>query len=228
MALINPIHGEMSGSIAGNTWSRNRGGQYVRQRTIPTDPNTPFQSARRSVFGQLAIAWSSLGEDQRAGWNQFAAQVPVTNKLGNVITLSGINWFVHVNTLQFLIGGVFISQPPTVPTLAQLTQPEVTVTVGAQIASVAFTDSDTWANQDGAFLIAQQGQNVSPGIVSYKSPFRIVGGIAGDGAAPPASPQDPGVLQFPVTAGAKNFWRFTAVLADGRPSPPTIVEATLA
>ncbi len=69
MALIKPIHGEMSGSIGGNTYAHNKGGQYVRQRTIPTQPNSQRQVAIRSYMSMAIDAWLNvLDANGRALW----------------------------------------------------------------------------------------------------------------------------------------------------------------
>ncbi len=60
MALIKPIHGEMKGSIGGNTWQGGKFGQVVRQRRKPVNPNSESQAARwysqdlrRTLTGQV-------------------------------------------------------------------------------------------------------------------------------------------------------------------------------
>ncbi|MBA7658243.1 hypothetical protein ES703_66192 [subsurface metagenome] len=40
MAIIQPILGSLRGSIGDNTFSHNRGGDYVRRRVSPTNPNS--------------------------------------------------------------------------------------------------------------------------------------------------------------------------------------------
>jgi len=84
-----------SGSLRGITASHNKGGLYFRGRTVPTNPNTARQQAIRSVTGGLTQDWSDmLTEAQRQAWRDYAANVPVMDKLGNSINLSGINWFI--------------------------------------------------------------------------------------------------------------------------------------
>ena len=83
MKFKGTLIGEASGSIASLTFSHNRGGQYVRQRTIPTNPNTVFQQAIRSLVSELTSRWqNTLTEAQRAAWDQYAVQVPLLDPLG--------------------------------------------------------------------------------------------------------------------------------------------------
>lgn len=228
MALIKPIHGQMSGSIAGNTYAHNKGGQYVRQRVVPTNPNTADQSQVRSVFAALAAGWSTgLTPTLRAAWDLFAANVPKINRLGDPVFTSGINWFIAVNALQFRVGGSFITAAPTTFALADLTQPSVSFDVATQLPSVSFTEADPWVSEDGAFLFIQMGRPVSGGVNFFRGPFRVTSGIAGDATTPPTTPQQPLSPPFVVSAGQSLFYRFTAIRADGRPSAPTIVKATL-
>jgi len=228
MALILPIHGQMSGSIGGNTFARNKGGQYVRQRVIPTDPATPAQQTRRSVFAALTVAWSSsLTQDQRDAWDLYGANVATTNRLGQAIFLSGMNWFISANTMQNSIGGSFIEDGPTVFTLAELSATSIAVDVSAQTAEVTFSALDGWANEDGGFLIIQQGQPVNVSVNFFRGPFRIMGGVLGADLVPPTSPTGFGTLLFAIAESQRAFFRLRAVRADGRISTPVIVDAEL-
>lgn len=229
MALISPIHGQMSGKIGGNVFAANKGGQYVRQRRVPTNPGSVDQSNVRAVFAALATHWSSILTDaQREAWDQFAANVSVQNRVGMTIYLSGMNWFVHVNTLQFRVGGSLIDDAPSVYSLAAFNPIAVVYHTGTGDFEVEFTDTDQWVSEDGAFVFIQQGRPTSLATQFFKGPFRVCEGLAGDATTPPTSPQTGLTAPFPVSSDNKCFFRMTALLADGRPSAPTILEATVA
>src|SRR5438876_229394 len=57
-----------SGSLAGQTSSRNRFGQYVRSRATPVNPNSVAQAAVRARQSNNAAAWRTITDTQRAGW----------------------------------------------------------------------------------------------------------------------------------------------------------------
>jgi hypothetical protein len=61
-----------SGSIRGLTASHNRGGQYFRGRTIPTNPNSVFQQAVRNNLSVLQTRFlSTLTAAQRLAWTTY-------------------------------------------------------------------------------------------------------------------------------------------------------------
>lgn len=113
-----PTMGSMySGSLRGITAAHNKGGLYFRGRSIPTNPNTARQQLVRSVVGGLTLAWSNeLSEAQREGWRSYAANVPVTDSLGQSMTLSGFNWFVKCKTApqQAVFSGLAVFGPAAV------------------------------------------------------------------------------------------------------------------
>jgi len=99
MAIIVPILGNLRGSVGANTFSHNRGGDYVRRRVSPTNPNSTRQQTMRTILAGLAAAWSQiLTANQRAAWNVWAANQAKEGPLGNSINLTGINGFIWCNS----------------------------------------------------------------------------------------------------------------------------------
>lgn len=112
MAIIQPILGSLRGSIGDNTFSHNRGGDYVRRRVSPTNPNTSRQQTMRSLLGTYASAWAGLTAAQREAWNTWAESQSRSGPLGNSINLSGINAFVMLNTGLDDMGETTLTDPP--------------------------------------------------------------------------------------------------------------------
>jgi len=115
-----------SGSVGARTSSRNSSGQYVRQRAIPTNPNTPAQSAARARLSTLSAAWRGLTAAQQAAWNAFGQSFTVVNSLGTAIKLTGIQCYVKVNTTNQLVGDATVSTPPALPTFVGVSVTGVT------------------------------------------------------------------------------------------------------
>src|SRR5690554_6218576 len=88
----------MSGSINGTTHSRNRGGAYMRNRSIPVNPQTVAQQAIRAILSSLSSAWRDLTPSQRNGWNSATSNFPVTDQFGDQRELSGHQLFVRLNS----------------------------------------------------------------------------------------------------------------------------------
>lgn len=129
---------QFSGSRGNITFGHNRGGQYQRTRAVPVNPNSTRQQAVRTILGTLAAAWYSLTSVQRAAWNSYAALNPVTDRLGQSITLSGMNWFMKCNSRLSDAGITTINLPPVAAAPAGLTSFTATFTA-ANAVSVVFT-----------------------------------------------------------------------------------------
>lgn len=108
------------GSIAGNVFSRNRGGSYMRQRVTPTNPNTAKQAAVRASFGSLQSNWRNLTELQRESWRNNAVNFPGKNRLGEVITYAGNVLYQKCNMVLLSAGFPLITTCPASP--AQVTE----------------------------------------------------------------------------------------------------------
>jgi len=107
MALVKYGGGiiQMSGSIAGNTYARNRYGNYARARTKPVNPNSAQQQVIRGAMQELTTRWAqTLTALQRAAWNLYGTNVAMLNKLGETIKLSGFNHYLRSNIPRVQIG----------------------------------------------------------------------------------------------------------------------------
>lgn len=100
-----------SGAMGGGVWSHNAGGQYIRRRAVPVNPQTSSQVKVRTAMATAADRWSLvLTEAQRQGWRDFAAGITIQNTLGQSIKLSGFQQFCRVNQLAgYTQGGITLS-----------------------------------------------------------------------------------------------------------------------
>jgi len=223
MALVKYGGGviQMSGSIAGNTFARNRYGNYVRARTKPVNPNTDRQNAVRSALASLTVRWSTtVTALQRTAWNLYAANVGMLNKLGETIHLSGFNHYIRSNVNQALIGGTPFDAGPGVFEL-----PEhdplfaIACTEAPQAITITFDDTLAWSTEDGAKLWVYQGVSQNAQRNFFAGPWRRCDHILGidpGGAASPAA----GDVQFPMVEG-QHIWAYARIQrADGRISTP--------
>lgn len=192
---------DLSGSIEGMTASRNKGGQYLRARVIPTNPQTSRQSTARQAFAQITQAWQALDESERDAWDTFAPLIPATDSLGQAVTLSGQQAYMKANVpLQFVNvklaeleddpAFTILDSPPANPTGSPTT---VSPLVGATSAAastfgVVFDNSDSWANTDEGALVVFAGQPAPSGKRPQDMPMRYAGIILGDSGTPPTSP----------------------------------------
>lgn len=219
MALIKFGGGivQMSGSIAGNTFARNRFGNYVRARTKPVNPNTSGQQAVRNAMSELVGRWSSiLTAAQRTAWTLYASSVSMKNRLGEDVNLTGFNHYIRSNAFLMRSGGTVVDDGPTTFNLAEQDGAfAVTISEATQLISVAFDDTLAWLDEDDAHMIVYCGQPQNPTINFFAGPWKYAGAIAGDSSTPPTTPTTI-ATPFVVTEGQRVWVKARIVRADGR------------
>lgn len=218
--LVKGVFTQISGSLGGITGSHNRGGQYLRARTVPTDPGTLQQTALRNIFGSLANAWQTvLTAAQRAAWDTYAGNVPVVGPLGDPLVLTGQQMYIRNNTPIVQAGLTRVDDGPVEMALADLSPVSIAIAGGASTISVTFSEDDQWVDEDDAALIVLASREQSPAINFFKGPYRLAGKIDGSSGVPPTSPSNV-TSKFAYTSGNKGFVQARCVLADGRVSSP--------
>lgn len=67
-----PFIGEASGKLGSIVFSRNNAGPYIRNYVIPVNHRSIAQQAIRGRFAQAAALWSTLSNEQKQAWNDYA------------------------------------------------------------------------------------------------------------------------------------------------------------
>lgn len=212
---------QLSGSVAGNTFARNRFGNYVRARTKPVNPQTDRQVLVRSAMATLTTRWAQiLTAVQRTAWNLYGSSVAMQNRLGETIFLTGFNHYIRSNLTRETGPTVLVDDGPVVfelpakdPTLA------VTASEATQALTIAFDNAMDWAVEDGAFLFLFQGTPQNPQRNFFNGPWRFinyVGGVDPGGAIEP----EVGVGPFAIAEGQRQWIYGRISRADGRLSEP--------
>lgn len=223
MALIKYGGGiiQMSGSIAGNVYARNRYGNYARARTVPTNPNTAAQQEVRAAVAWLTEHWSStLTANQRTAWGLYGDSVNMLNKLGEVVHLTGFNHFIRSNAIRkrnvdlVIVPGPTVFELPEHDPLFAFTASEAT-----QDLTVTYDDTEEWCDLDDAHLYIFVGSPMNPQRNFFAGPWRFGDAVDGDVAAPPASPAT--VASPFAIAEDQRLWIYGRIAtADGRLSEP--------
>lgn len=223
MKIKSQTFSQASGSMAGLTASRNKGGMYMRARAVPVNPNTPAQQRVRNAMSQLTSNWSGLLTDvQRAAWATYAANTPIIDTLGNSINLSGNNMYIRGNSPRLQAGLTLISDGPAdfgLPTFVPIT---VIAHAATQHIAVTYDNTDDWANQDDGAMLVYASKPQAITINYFKGPFRLVGSIAGNSVTPPTPPASLAATQA-FTLGQKLFVRINVVDDEGRLSSDQII-----
>jgi len=167
-----------SGSYAGVTSSRNRNGQYVRNRATPVNPSSSFQAAVRSRLGSNASAWRSLTDLQRAGWDSLGASISRTDTLGQTYTLTGFQAYCEVNNNNAACGNATVSTAPTLVSPTALATATVTLTNAA--FSIAYTATPLGT---GERLMAFASPQRSAGR-AFEADYRLIQVSAAAAASP--------------------------------------------
>jgi len=204
----------ISGSIGGTTYARNRGGAYARNRTVGLNPKTPAQFGVRLAFGGLAQAWSDeLTPANRSAWDSYAEATPIVNRLGQERTLSGINMFVRGNSLNAAVGVARVDQGPSDPGVGSAFGLGVSIDVAEQTLDVTSIGGIVNYPAHGRGLYIQMSRPQRAGVNFFAGPFlAIYGELQTD---PMVLPTDI-PLPFEVQEGQTVFIRHTWVDVLGR------------
>lgn len=169
-----------SGSIAGQTASRNRYGQYLRTRATPVNPSSSFQVTVRARLATNASNWRDLTAAQRAAWGDLGSQIQRNDSLGQTYTLTGFQAFCLVNNNKLAAGDAAITDPIAYA----VPDPLLSLTPTATVAtlSVAYTTTPLAAGVR-LFIFVSPGR--SPGR-TFEGDYRLIT-VTAAAAASPAS-----------------------------------------
>lgn len=167
-----------SGSVAGQTSSRNRFGQYKRTRAIPVNPSSSYQQAVRARMQQNADGWKSITAAQREGWASLGDQMSRTDSLGQTYTLTGFMAYCSLNNNQLAAGNSLLTDAP----LFALPYPILTLTPTATVStmSVVYTPTPLGAGERIFVFISPMR---SAG-VTFEGDYRLISVSAAAGASP--------------------------------------------
>lgn len=217
MKFKSPIFAQASGSLGGTTYSHNKGGMYVRNRSTPINPASGFQQAVRNALKTLSTRWTNiLTQVQRDAWKTYAVNVPLINKLGDSRVVPELAMYLRCNSPRLINNGptAIVDDGPTTFSLATFTEP--TSSNATATLHAAYENTDEWAIADGGYLFVYQSRPQNPAIQFFKGPYRLALLVAGSTMTPPTSPAATGTPPFPMTTGAKYFMRYNVSDADGR------------
>jgi hypothetical protein len=206
----------MSGSIAGNTFARNRFGYYSRARSKPVNPRSSSQVKMRTITSYLAETWHEvLTQTERDRWETYAQAINMKNRLGETVKLTGFQHFIRSNSVTMQRSKAIVKPGPTT-----LTLPEKDVTfaiaanAGSQHIGITFDNTLPWATQTDGFLAFYQGRPQGATRNFFNGPWHYLGGLDGDDPAPESPVQK--TAYYPLVAGQR-IWVYCRIhMADGR------------
>jgi len=188
--------GAISGSVGAQTFSHNKGGPYIRLRTIPTNPNTGYQQSARAYLANASQAFAALTTEQKIGWGLWAQLNPITNALGQSKPLSGHGAFVQSYCRCIGNGVGTLTDPPVGVAPDPLIALSIVVDEATNAADITFATTPTGANDK---VVVRWAVTESAGIMYIDNLLKTIY------ASGPAQAS-------PIAVGAKVEERFGEIL----------------
>lgn len=175
---------QASGSVGGLTFLHGSSGLTLRARSIPVNRRQPLQTEVRAIFGSLAAQWQLLTTDQKAAWIQYAAAVPLVNRLGEQFFASGLNHFIRSNTtrLYWDSAALYVPSGPLVLSLGAtpvLSVPTAVVSAGGVLTiggNAYISDAPTVAEPNTRIVLFIT-RPVSPGRAYVAGPYQYANNV---------------------------------------------------
>ena len=211
-----------SGSIAGTTSSHNRAGQYTRNRRAPVQPvGTGRRAFIRSSFSAASKAWQALTAANQMAWASYAASHPITDALGQSITLTGHQMFVSCATQLLNCGSALPTTPPASAAVFSAGVPTFTA-----VHAGAVTVTPVGGGGAADFLLIAFSAPVSGG-VSFMKTFWQATHVAGNSVAAYVATTVYTAQFGAIQAGQKIFLKVTPVNQYGVAGTPNIISAVV-
>lgn len=211
--------GATSGKLGPAVASRNKGGQYLRSRVVPSGATpTPNQEVIRNAIRSVVPSWQSLTQVQRDGWNTYGTNVPTVDVLGDTINLSGQNWFVGCNVLRQQAVLSQISNPPTTFDRGSTNFSNAAIVVGTSTGTLTMGMTFAAAGfSAGDVLMIYDGRDYSPGRSKYFGSFQLA---TAEDAVPGTASSLVFATNFSHSSLNAKAFNVVVLKADGRYSTP--------
>lgn len=149
MAIFTPgvAVGQISGRVGGTVFAHNRGGAYMRNGSIPSIVMTQKAMLYKGYLAAASQLYANATDAQAAAWREYAANHPVTNRLGRSHNLTGANWFVACNSRLIAADETPITLPPNAPAPTGSQIASAAVAAGAGTATITLNVNPTGANK---------------------------------------------------------------------------------
>lgn len=166
-ALISEMRNKLNGSV----FSKNKGGNYLRNKVTPVNPRTEAQTKVRSNFGAFSSQFRGLGLDGVAAWNAAAANFPYSDIFGDTKYLSGLQLYVKLNlNLAQALADPITTPPQVQPVAGVIINSAVLTRAGTTDAVVLEFIGET----TNMALVLEATPGLSPGISFFKNKYRQI------------------------------------------------------
>lgn len=199
------------GSHSGNTFSSNKGGAYVKRRTGGTNPRTATQTSARTRLALTSKYYTNtLSAAQQSAWRTFATTVPIVNRLGNTIFLSGQQMFSRLSSNLLSSGGSIVATPPASTAVGNPTNCTITAVSGGggHLDITNFVSSATGSDK----VLTYVSPPLNPGVNFVSSKLRLLATPANVNSTAFATTDYEAIFGLlPTSAGQRIFVRIIVV-----------------
>jgi hypothetical protein len=95
---------EISGSIGGSTFQRNKYGNTLRNKPNPIKSQSPSQLSVRQLMKQAHDAWTALTDAERKQWQQYTTFSNPKIRHDHNVVMSGHSLYLKYQVLRLLAG----------------------------------------------------------------------------------------------------------------------------
>lgn len=210
------------GKLGGHVFAKNRGGNYMRTKVTPVNPQTARQTAVRALFGSIASAWSTLTAVQRQSFNDLVEAYASTDIFGDLKNPSGISLHQKLNFNLGNSGQALITTAlPPVSVPASLLEGAEYEIAGASM-SIDNT-ADTTGNKVVIFATAP----LSQGTTFVKDKLRQIAVVDGNNGGG-YNAYDGYNAKFGIPSAGDNVYvGVKTVNAQGQASPLEVIKMTV-
>jgi hypothetical protein len=170
-ALVSEMRNKLNGSVM----SKNRYGNYIRNKVTPVNPQTSYQLAQRSALASLSAGWRSLTQEQRDNWSNSAKDRPRTDIFGDAKILTGQALYVSANLNLQAAGTALIDTPGQLTDVPLMVISSINFEFETGVFAVAAFGISPTTVPAGFKLIVYCTPGVSAGVSFVKNRFRYLG-----------------------------------------------------
>jgi len=166
---------DLRGSIAQQTFGRNQGGLFARERVMPHQDPSADRTQRKNAMTAISRAWSGiLTEAQRQTWIEYGRKYLLPDRWGRPKAMSGICHFVRCNAQRYRVNPFITAttapdEPPGPPPVF-----DFTADATANALTFDLGTFDYRGNPDELRIYWYAGHQCAAGRNFYNGPWRYV------------------------------------------------------
>jgi hypothetical protein len=139
--VVGPLHSEEArGRLGANVYNTWRGIRWVKSWAAPDQPDSGEQLDVRDRLSTVSANWKLLTATQRAAWNTYANEHPLSDWSGSALRITGFNWYVKCAAIPARYGLSIDLSPPSTP--APVLPASFLVTPGSRLFTIIWPPLD--------------------------------------------------------------------------------------